>query len=104
MDEINKTDDFEADIIINTTPVGMYPAIQVSPFPSRLLNKRMIVMDIIYNPLKTRLLAEAQNRGCTIVDGLSMFMHQGAAQFELWTGITPEIKTIQEYIAKAPLE
>ena len=58
----------------------------------------MVVMDIIYNPLKTRLLAEAQNRGCTIIDGLSMFMHQGAVQFELWTGITPEINIAQEAI------
>ncbi len=101
MDEINKSGEFEADIIINTTPVGMYPDIKVSPFPSRLLNRRMIVMDIIYNPLKTRLLAEAQNRGCTTVDGMSMFMHQGAAQFELWTGITPEINIAQEAILSA---
>ncbi|MEN8210800.1 MAG: shikimate dehydrogenase [Thermodesulfobacteriota bacterium] len=98
MDEINKKGDFEADIIINTTPLGMYPDIKVTPFPSRLLNQKMIVMDIIYNPLKTRLLSEAQNKGCTTVDGLSMFIHQGAAQFELWTGITPEIKTVQEAI------
>ena len=104
MDEINKRDDFDADIMINTTSLGMYPEIKITPFPSRLLNKRMIVMDIIYNPLKTRLLVEAQNRGCITVDGMSMFMHQGAAQFELWTGITPEIKTVQEYTTKAPLE
>ena len=100
MDEINKRDNFDADIIINTTPLGMYPDIKVTPFPSRLLNQRMIVMDIIYNPLKTRLLIEAQNKECTTVDGLSMFMHQGAAQFELWTGITPEIKTVQETLQK----
>jgi len=45
-------------------------------------------------------LIEAQNKECTTVDGLSMFMHQGAAQFELWTGITPEIKTVQETLQK----
>ena len=45
----------------------------------------MIVMDMVYNPLKTRFLKEAQSIGCTIVDGVSMFVHQGAFQFELWT-------------------
>ena len=98
MDEINKTDNFEGDIIINTTPIGMYPDIEASPFPSHLLNRRMIVMDIIYNPLKTMLLTQAQDKGCATVDGLSMFLHQGAAQFELWTGITPELKIAQEAI------
>ena len=44
-------------------------------------------MDTVYNPLETRLLYHARRRGCTVVDGLTMFVHQGAAQFELWTGI-----------------
>jgi shikimate dehydrogenase len=89
MDEINQMKDFEADIIINTTSIGMYPDVKNSPFPSNLLNSKMIVMDIIYNPLKTLLLKEAQSRGCTTIDGLSMFIHQGASQFTLWTGIKP---------------
>ncbi len=89
MDELNQMKDFKADIIINTTSIGMYPDIKVSPFPSNLLNSKMIVMDIIYNPLKTLLLEEAQNRGCITIDGLSMFIHQGASQFTLWTGIKP---------------
>ncbi len=90
MDEINQINDFEADIIINTTSIGMYPDVKDSPFPSNLLNSKMVVMDIIYNPLETLLLREAKNRGCITIDGLSMFMYQGAAQFKLWTGITPE--------------
>jgi shikimate 5-dehydrogenase len=43
-------------------------------------------MDMVYNPLKTCLLAKAEKIGCTTVDGLAMFVHQGAVQFELWTG------------------
>lgn len=91
MQEINQINKFKADILINTTPIGMYPEnkIKDSPFPSHLLNRKMIVMDIIYNPLNTMLLSQAKITGCTIINGLSMFMHQGAAQFKLWTGITP---------------
>jgi shikimate 5-dehydrogenase len=43
-------------------------------------------MDMVYNPLQTRLLTEAEKSGCKTVDGLAMFVHQGALQFELWTG------------------
>jgi shikimate dehydrogenase len=43
-------------------------------------------MDIVYKPLETRLLREARARSCVTVDGLQMLIHQGAAQFELWTG------------------
>ena len=89
MEDLKNIYDFKADIIINTTPVGMYPDVEDSPFLSRLLKSEMIVMDIIYNPVQTNLLINAKNKGCTIIDGLSMFMHQGAAQFKLWTGIRP---------------
>ncbi len=91
MHEIKQMKKFKADILINTTPIGMYPETtrEASPFPSHLLDHKMVVMDIIYNPLNTRLLSSAKNKGCTIINGLSMFMHQGAAQFKLWTGITP---------------
>ena len=43
-------------------------------------------MNIVYKPLDTRLLQEARTRGCQVIDGLRMLIHQGAAQFELWTG------------------
>ncbi len=91
MHEINQKKELKADIVINTTSIGMYPAdkIENCPFPPHLLNHKMIVMDIIYNPLNTKLLSHAHNKGCTTINGVSMFMHQGAAQFKLWTGITP---------------
>ncbi len=50
------------------------------------LKKDMVVMDIVYNPIKTRLLKKAEDLGCITVDGASMFVYQGAAQFEMWTG------------------
>ncbi|MBF0468232.1 MAG: shikimate dehydrogenase [Desulfamplus sp.] len=86
------------DIIINTTSVGMVPDIDKSPVNPSVLNEKMTVMDIVYNPLKTKLLQDADNTGCKTVDGLAMFIHQGAAQFELFTGITPSRQLMREAV------
>lgn len=91
LDDKNNIQKIRPDILINTTPVGMSPNILDLSFPLDHLNPETIVMDIIYTPLKTRLLNEAQLKGCTTIDGLVMFLHQGAHQFRLWTGITPDI-------------
>ncbi|MBF0228967.1 MAG: shikimate dehydrogenase [Desulfamplus sp.] len=90
----------QTDIIINTTSFGMTPNIDESPVNPLILNKKMTVMDIVYNPLRTKLLKDAENSGCKIVDGLSMFIHQGAAQFELFTGIKPPRQIMREYVLK----
>jgi shikimate dehydrogenase len=82
--------EFKADpceILINTTPVGMAPLADDTPVAAETLRPGLVVMDIVYNPLKTRLLREAARAGCTTIDGLSMFVYQGARQFELWTGM-----------------
>jgi shikimate dehydrogenase len=73
------------DILIQTTPVGMTPNILQSPVPDALLTPGLLVMDIVYAPLKTRLLKDAEKTGCRTINGLSMFVHQAAFQFELWT-------------------
>ena len=75
----------DCDILINTTPVGMAPHSDDMCLPKTALDKNMVVMDIIYTPLKTRLLQEAEKIGCACIDGLSMFVYQGAEQFTLWT-------------------
>lgn len=82
------TDDIVLDcrVLINTTSVGMAPHIENMPIPATQLRKEMLVMDIVYNPLKTKLLQVADDRGCQTIDGVSMFVYQGALQFELWTG------------------
>jgi shikimate dehydrogenase len=56
----------------------------------------MTVMDIVYKPLRTKLLREAEERGCRTIDGLEMLARQGAAQVEIWTGRKPEIGEIKE--------
>ncbi|MBU8848624.1 MAG: shikimate dehydrogenase [Desulfobacterales bacterium] len=98
MDEIDKMDDINADIIINTTSIGMHPNIDNLAFPSNHMNSQMVVMDIVYNPLRTKLLSEAQKRGCKTIDGLSMFLYQGAAQFKLWTGISPDMELMRQAV------
>ncbi len=78
--------DCPATILVNATPVGMTPNIDGIPIAPELLSRFQVVMDIVYQPLKTRLLREAETRGCAIIDGLQMLIHQATAQFELWTG------------------
>jgi len=98
MDEMDKENIACADIIINTTSIGMSPGIEKSPVSSCFLNSKMIVMDVVYTPLKTKLLSDAEKKGCTVIDGLSMFLHQGAAQFQEWTGISPDIEQMRQTI------
>lgn len=76
----------KADILINTTSVGMYPNTNESPIDSKLLNEKLTVCDIIYNPPKTKLLIEAEKIGCKTMSGLGMLVYQGVETFELWTG------------------
>jgi shikimate dehydrogenase len=77
---------YPAAVLINATPVGMAPQSEAIPIHPDLLDRFQVVMDIVYKPLETRLLREARAQGCQVIDGLQMLIHQGAAQFELWTG------------------
>jgi shikimate dehydrogenase len=78
--------DCPANILVNATPVGMAPNIDGIPIAPDLLGRFEVVMDIVYQPLQTRLLREAQARGAATIDGLQMLILQATAQFELWTG------------------
>lgn len=91
-----KAGELEADAIINATSLGMYPQGGETPLPKKLLKERMMVMDIVYQPLQTKLLREAKQRGCVTVNGLEMLMRQAAAQFEIWTGRRLEITQIRK--------
>lgn len=77
----------KADLLVNATSVGMYPNVAESPLQDiSHLRPGMLVCDLVYNPLKTRLLQEAEKRGCRTCSGLGMLVYQGALAFELWTG------------------
>jgi shikimate dehydrogenase len=77
--------DARFDVIVNATPVGMYPYPDSTPLEPAELNCR-VVFDLIYRPRKTRLLQLAAQRGIQTISGLDMFVAQGAAQFEIFTG------------------
>ncbi|MDP4180219.1 MAG: shikimate dehydrogenase [Bacillota bacterium] len=78
----------ECEIIINTTSVGMHPEIDKSPINSDgFFTERHIVYDIIYNPLKTKLLEAAEAKGCKTVNGLGMLFYQGIYAYEKWNDI-----------------
>jgi len=78
--------------VVNTTSLGMLgkPPLRV---PLDGLRKEALVTDLVYAPLKTRLLAEAEQVGCTTVDGLGMLLHQAVPAFERWFGVRPEVDT-----------
>ncbi len=73
-------------IVINTSPVGMFPRVDERVIPARLLHKELRVMDIVYNPLETALLRDARAMGISTVSGIDMFIHQAAIQFKAFTG------------------
>lgn len=79
------------DVIIQTTSVGMRPNIAQSVIPLRHLHKDVIVSDIVYQPLKTNILQEAENLGAHIHFGHTMLLYQAQYAFEIWTGKTPEM-------------
>ena len=80
----------DATTVINTTSLGMVGAAELR-VPLDGLRPGMLVTDIVYTPLKTRLLLEAERVGCTVVDGLGMLLHQGVPGFERWFGMRPDV-------------
>ena len=76
----------ESRVLIHCTPIGMSPKTGMTCVPPKRLHPALTVMDIVYNPRETQLLADAKAAGCRTISGLEMFLHQAAAQFELWTG------------------
>ena len=76
----------ESQVLIHCTPVGMHPKVKDSCVPSKFLEPHLTVMDIVYNPLDTQLLQDAEAAGCKTIRGIEMFLYQAIGQFELWTG------------------
>lgn len=76
----------EADIVIHTTPIGMSPNVDAVPVDPARMRPGAVASDLIYNPLVTRWLREAEAAGAKPHGGLGMFIYQGAYAFEYWTG------------------
>ena len=99
----------EFDVFINTTSIGMFPKIDESPLADFGLpfSTKTVVFDAIYNPIKTRLLREAEAAGSKIIGGVEMFVRQAAAQFKTWTGQAAPLdrmrKVIEEKLGEASI-
>ena len=89
-----------ADILINATSVGMYPDVNQTLVKAELMHPRLVVNDIVYEPLDTRLLREARKAGAQTLDGLGMLVRQGAASFEIWTGRKAPIDIMEATVRK----
>jgi shikimate dehydrogenase len=87
------------DIVINASSVGMGE--NVSPLRDGLLTADHVVVDIVYHPLKTTLLAQAESAGSRTVDGLRMLIHQAARQQSLWTGVRPDVTSMTRAAIRA---
>jgi shikimate dehydrogenase len=74
------------DVLVNATPIGMQDVDARSPVPPAAIRAGLVVMDIVYKPVETALLADARARGAVVVHGGRMLLHQAARQFELYTG------------------
>ncbi|NLH28326.1 MAG: shikimate dehydrogenase [Syntrophomonadaceae bacterium] len=91
-----------AELLVNATPVGMYPNHTSAPLLTRnQLHQGLLVCDLIYNPLQTRLLEEAEAAGCRFLNGVGMLVWQGALAFQLWTGRKAPVALMEEAVLKA---
>ncbi|MCA9452669.1 MAG: shikimate dehydrogenase [Nitrospiraceae bacterium] len=88
----------QAQLLIHCTPIGMHPKVDESCVPKHLLHRDLTVMDIVYNPLNTRLLQDAQAAGCRTIQGINMFLYQAVGQFELWTGKPAPIEVMRKVL------
>ncbi len=102
-----ETDEFkeqlqQADILINTTPLGMTPDIEtIPPVDVSLLPEGALVYDVIYSPAKTKFLTKAEELGYPILNGMSMLLYQGVEAFRLFTGVEPDEKVMLKALKEA---
>jgi shikimate dehydrogenase len=91
----------QAPLIVNTTPLGMAPHVNTSPWPDNCpWPADAFLYDLVYNPIETQLMRQAQVAGCAAVNGLEMLVQQGAQAFALWTGQMPDVAVMRAAIGK----
>ncbi len=90
-----------ADVLINCTTLGMHPHVENTIAVAEQMHEGLVVFDIVYNPLKTKLLTEAEKAGARAVSGVMMLVYQGAEAFRIWTGVEPPIEVMKEAVMGA---
>jgi shikimate dehydrogenase len=86
----------QASLLVNATSVGMSPQADATPVDRELLGPHITVVDIVYNPCKSKLLKEAEQAGARTINGLEMLVWQGALAFEIWTGGQPPLNVMRQ--------
>lgn len=89
------------DVVINGTSIGLYDGDARIAVDLASLHPGMVVADVIFNPPRTRLLRDAEARGCQVLDGLGMLVNQGIVGIEYWTGITPDADVMRRALEAA---
>jgi shikimate dehydrogenase len=85
----------DSDVLINATSVGMNPAANQSIVAPQWLRSDLTVMDIVYNPVETKLAKDAKAAGARVISGVEMLIYQGAASFQIWTGLPAPIEVMR---------
>lgn len=85
----------DSDVLINATSVGMKPNANQTPVAFEWLRPDLAVMDIVYNPVETKLAKDAKAAGAKVVSGFEMLIYQGAASFEIWTGHSAPVEVMR---------
>jgi len=86
----------QADLIVNTTPAGMHPHVDESPWPTpNDFREGQLVYDLIYNPRETRFLRDARLAGARTIGGLEMLIQQAALSYKLWTARTMDLEAVR---------
>jgi len=88
-------------VLVNGTPIGMFPEMDATPFRKENLDQRTLVFDTVYNPEQTLLIRQAKLVGCPVITGLSMFVRQAAYQYRLFTGLEPPIEAMTKSLRRA---
>jgi len=87
-------------LIVNTTPVGLSPNSEASPWPDDLpLPKNALIFDLLNNPARTKFMQQAEQAGLRAINGWDMLVYQGAAAFAKWTGIEPPVDVMKHALA-----
>lgn len=86
----------EADVLINTTSIGLGDPQARVPVDVNSLRKELVVADVIFNPPRTRLIRDAEQHGCRTLDGLGMLVNQAVIGFKIWTGVDPDAAVMRE--------
>ncbi|MEM3506342.1 MAG: shikimate dehydrogenase [Candidatus Bathyarchaeia archaeon] len=103
-DENLKKELSDANVLINATSVGMHPKENESLVKKEFLNPSLYVFDIVYNPLETKLLKDAESIVAKVINGLEMLVHQGALSFKIWTRKDAPIEVMKNAIKSKLLE